>query len=195
MDSFLNRSGVHKMSNTEHAGTCCMCCGIPLKNTKYFEKEDGTLVRCTIDHVLLRSLNGSNSIDNLVLMCHDCNQMRGNLFAELDEFIFWYWSGEDLPKEKNFSYLRNKPRKKENNLKHTFVNNVFVRVSPELIFEHYNSNIKPSNSHYTPVEQVKETKSGSVLIGTLESNGFIYEEYKHPVYGKSLVKVGKCLVN
>ena len=159
-------------SEEAYRNTCCMCCGIPLKNEKYFEKEDGTLVRCTVDHVLLKSLNGQNTIDNLVLMCHDCNHLRGNLFAELEQFIEWYWSDEPLPKEKNFSYIHNAPRNK-----YAFSSNMFREV--------------PKREY--AVEQADipllEPKNTSVLIGTIELNGYKYNQYKHPLFGKSLVKV------
>lgn len=102
---------------TVYRNTCCMCCGIPQVSSTYFQKPDKTLVRSTVDHVLLKSLGGSNNDSNLVLMCYDCNQMRGNLFAELDQFISWYWSDMPLPTEKNFSYLKDKPQSKKNKIK------------------------------------------------------------------------------
>ncbi|AFC21968.1 HNH endonuclease [Cronobacter phage vB_CsaM_GAP32] len=161
-------------SEEAYRNTCCMCCGIPLKNGKYFEKEDGTLVRCTVDHVLLRSLNGPNTIDNLVLMCHDCNQLRGNLFAELDQFIEWYWSDEPLPKEKNFSYIRKQQRHK-----YTFCDNNFVKSS---------SKVK-QNVYKEVIPVLEPTSSKSILLGTVELNGYKYNQYKHPLFGTSLVKV------
>lgn len=164
-----------------------MCCGIPQVSVRYFMKNDGTQVRSTVDHVLLRSLGGANTVDNLVLMCHDCNQMRGNLFAELDEFIFWYWSGEPLPKEKNFSYLRDKP----GTSKHRFT---FNNVSSSVNNERKDTKIRVKNYNTKDVLSIPvlEPKSSqSVLIGTVEMNGYVYEQYKHPLFGTSMVKVDK----
>lgn len=179
-------------SDEAYRNTCCMCCGIPQVSVRNFQKNDGTLVRSTVDHVLLRSLGGANTVDNLVLMCHDCNQMRGNLFAELDEFIFWYWSDTPLPKEKNFSYLRDSPRTRRH--KFTFNGNNFVRVSRSL--DEINEVTKPirvqknmDSSQKIPVLEPKSSQS--VLIGTVEMNGYVYEQYKHPLFGTSMVKVEK----
>lgn len=142
--------------NQVYRNVCCMCCGIPQVSKNYFKKLDGTLVRYTQDHVFLRSLGGSNCIDNLVPMCYDCNQLRGNLFAELTEFLEWYWSGEPLPVSKNFSYLT-KPKK--------------------ITKEDYNWIPKlGSNTISVPVKVVY-------------LNGVAYQEYKHPTFGTSLIKI------
>ena len=150
--------------NEVYRNACCMCCGIPQVSKQYFKKLDGTLVRYTVDHVLLRSLGGPNSIDNLVPMCYDCNQLRGNLFAELTEFLQWYWSGEAIPVLKNFSYLKDKPKS----------NSV--------------SNKKISTNQYKgiPVISIKQT---SVPGKVVYLNGVPHQEYKHPIYGTSLVRI------
>lgn len=160
-----------------HQNTCCACCGIPLKDSKYFQKEDGTLVRCTVDHILLRSLNGANDADNLILMCYDCNHLRSNLFAELDEFIAWYWSDEPLPKEKNFSYIRK-------HKKYKLCRNIFIRKVKKI---RSNNQSSLNSEHVIPV--LKPKSSESVLVGTIELNGYKYNQYQHPLFGKSLVKV------
>lgn len=154
-----------------------MCCGIPQISNKFFMKEDGTKVQATVDHVLLRSLGGPNTEDNLVIMCYECNQLRSNLFAELDEFIHWYWSGEPLPKEKNFSYLYKYKRNKNRFENYTFKGNTFVKSSAKLI------------NHSTNNIPVQKSKTESVLVRTIEMNGYMYNEYKHPLYGTSHVKV------
>ncbi|AFC21980.1 HNH endonuclease [Cronobacter phage vB_CsaM_GAP32] len=70
-------------------------------------------VRMTRDHDLLNSLNGSDDVDNQHLLCEDCNQLRGNRFAQYKEFKDWYESviaeGKDPKKvvnklNRNFSY-------------------------------------------------------------------------------------------
>ncbi|AMM44091.1 HNH endonuclease [Pectobacterium phage vB_PcaM_CBB] len=179
-----------KLDNV-YKNTCCMCCGIPQESPRFFVKEDGTKVRVTVDHVLLRSLDGPNTADNLVLMCHDCNQMRGNLFAELSEFIDWYWSDTPLPKEKNFSYLRGKHRVNSKFDRYTFKGNNFVKSSTRILDENDNTiRIQQKNINSKQVIPVLKPKSSSsVLIGTIELNGYVYEQYKHPLFGTSLVKV------
>lgn len=141
-----------------YRNTCCMCCGIPQVSPQYFKNPEGKAVRATVDHVLLRSLGGSSSELNLVTMCYDCNQLRGNLFAELPEFIDWYWSSEDLPVLKNFSYLSEQPRNK--------------RVK-----------YIPSGGKALP------SKNNSVPIKIVEMNGIKYQEYKHPLFGTSMVRL------
>lgn len=151
--------------NEVYRNTCCMCCGIPQVSKQYFKKLDGTLVRYTVDHVLLRSLGGSNHMDNLVPMCYDCNQVRSNHFAELQEFLDWYWSGEDLPVLKNFSYLKDKPS---------------FKSSP--------SRKKINSTQYNDIP-VLGKKEKSVSGTVIYLKGIAYQEYKHPVYGTSLVRI------
>lgn len=178
-----------KLDNV-YRNTCCMCCGIPQESSRFFIKEDGTKVLATVDHVLLRSLDGPNTPDNLVLMCFDCNQMRGNLFAELSEFIDWYWSDTPLPKQKNFSYLREKKRSTSKFNRYTFKGNSFVKSSPSILDEDDNTiRVSHKNINSKPTTPVLKSKSSSVLIGTIELNGYKYEQYKHPLFGTSLVKV------
>ena len=151
--------------NEVYRNTCCMCCGIPQVSKQYFKKLDGTLVRFTVDHVLLRSLGGSNHMDNLVPRCYDCNQVRSNHFAELPEFLDWYWSGEDLPVLKNFSYLKDKPR-----------------------FKSSLSRKKINITQYNDIPVIGK-KENSVSGNAIYLNGIAYREYNHPVYGNSLVRI------
>lgn len=155
-----------------YRNTCCACCGIPQVSPKYFRKMDGTLVRHTVDHDKLRSLGGSNSIENLVSMCYDCNQTRGDLFAGLQEYIDWYWSDEPLPKVKNFSYLRENPNNTD----------VFLKRRD---FEKNSLNITKS---FIDIP-VLPSKNKSIPMNIVELNGVKYQEYKHPLYGISLIKI------
>ncbi len=45
---------------------CCWCC-------KKLNRED-----ITVEHLIPKSLGGSNAFDNLYLACRHCNQSRGN---------------------------------------------------------------------------------------------------------------------
>ena len=56
---------------SKYNGTCAYC--------------DRTAGHMEADHVVPRSRNGTNRIDNLVLACHDCNVRKGN--TSLAEFI------------------------------------------------------------------------------------------------------------
>lgn len=167
-----------------YRNTCCACCGIPQVSPKYFQKLDGTLVRHTLDHDKLRSLGGSNSIDNLVSMCYDCNQTRADLFAGLQEYIDWYWSDEPLPKVKNFSYLREKPKSTEVFVKRGASvkrSGSFLRLNKGFVDK--SSNKSADNIPVLP------SQNKSVPTRIVEMNGVMYQEYKHPLFGTSLIKI------
>ncbi|AQW89048.1 putative HNH endonuclease [Erwinia phage pEa_SNUABM_50] len=155
-----------------YRNTCCMCCGIPQVSNQHFLKPNGKPVQVTSDHVLLKSLGGSAKAENLVVMCYDCNQLRANLFAELEQFIDWYWSGKELPTEKNFSYIKDNPKYKRNYR--------FTFETPE---KHV--------THKTPSSTgvVLPSKNTSVPLNVIVMNGVKYQEYKHPLFGNSLIKI------
>jgi hypothetical protein len=170
-----------------YRNTCCACCGIPQVSPKYFQKLDGTLVRHTLDHDKLRSLGGLNTADNLVSMCYDCNQTRGDLFAGLQEYIDWYWSEEPLPKVKNFSYLREKPKSAEVFVKRGASvkrSGSFLRLNKGFVHNSTENDIRPENNITVLPNQNK-----SVPTRIIEMNGVKYQEYKHPLFGKSLIKI------
>ena len=61
-----------RYSVLERAGFKCQCCGIkPLKNND---------VILHIDHIIPHSLGGSDSIDNLQVLCDKCNISKRNKF-------------------------------------------------------------------------------------------------------------------
>jgi hypothetical protein len=81
-------------------GICCAGCGI--KPTHYWVEENTTAagevshtlnlygnhpekgeVMFNIDHIQPKSLGGSNSIDNMQIMCEICNTQKGNYFEIL----------------------------------------------------------------------------------------------------------------
>lgn len=160
-----------------YRGTCCMCCGIPQVSHQYFIKADKTLVQATVDHVLLKSLGGSSNQQNLVLMCYDCNQLRANHFAELDEFIDWYWSGEEKIPERNFSYLNKNPkRKSKKRYRFTFGQEPVQETKRTVTVEPVNA-------------PVLEKKHESIPLDIVEMNGVKYRHYKHPLFGNSLIKI------
>jgi len=153
-----------------YRNTCCACCGIPQVSQKYFQKLDGTLVQHTVDHDLLRSLGGANTVDNLVSMCYDCNQTRSNLFAELPQYLDWYWSEEPLPTFKNYSYLNEKP---------------FVKRDKHVVSSSYLRLNKMNTTEIT----ILPSKNNSVPTRIVVLNGSKYQEYKHPQFGTSLIKI------
>ena len=56
-------------------GDCCRYCGF-----------DGDL---TIDHILPKSLGGTNRIENLQLLCLCCNQAKGDTGAGKETVLRW----------------------------------------------------------------------------------------------------------
>ena len=80
-----------------HGGMECVSCGLrtsvfrfereTLKRytwAAYGEKKNGKLVRMTFDHIVPRSLGGSDSITNGQCMCYECNQRKGNSITLTD---------------------------------------------------------------------------------------------------------------
>ena len=64
----------------ERAGFKCQCCGMkPLKNND---------VILHIDHIIPYSLGGSDSIDNLQVLCDKCNISKRNKFI-INHTIVW----------------------------------------------------------------------------------------------------------
>ena len=57
-------------------GYCCHWCGKEVwRNVRVFAHN-----RATIDHVIPRSVGGSNGMENLVLACFSCNSARNVKF-------------------------------------------------------------------------------------------------------------------
>ncbi len=84
---------------------CCKC-GI---EGKYFAKErslpansdkfhlnlyavdkDGKEVLMTKDHIIPKSKGGSNKVENMQTMCCRCNEKKGNIMEDGDEFKGYY---------------------------------------------------------------------------------------------------------
>jgi hypothetical protein len=63
-------------------GNSCHYCdevmGLPKDNGKHYPQE------ITIDHIVPRSIGGSNMLSNLVLACYRCNHSYGSLFMKCD---------------------------------------------------------------------------------------------------------------
>lgn len=53
----------------ERDGNRCWFCWRPF---------DGETVKRTLDHMIPVSADGTNSVENLVLSCEGCNQIKGN---------------------------------------------------------------------------------------------------------------------
>jgi hypothetical protein len=105
-------------------------------------------------------------------MCYDCNQTRSNLFAELQQFIDWYWSDKPLPVKKNFSYLNENPN--------YLTRNKVVNSSTK--------NKKTTNDEVKKIP-VLVSKNNSVPTRIVQMNGSMYQEYLHPLFGTSLIKI------
>lgn len=71
----------HKSTLINLANNRCQCCGVP-----------GELVELGLDHVIPRSENGGDDIENLQVLCGACNNIKSNwlipkfgTFAPIDE--------------------------------------------------------------------------------------------------------------
>jgi 5-methylcytosine-specific restriction endonuclease McrA len=75
----LNPNRVKKIKNRLSRGNetyCCVFCG-----------EEFHTNMLTIDHIIPKSKNGSNNINNLVLACRKCNEGRD--VANFMEYRMW----------------------------------------------------------------------------------------------------------
>lgn len=114
---FQNRV-IKRITVAMRDGPKCHCCSLGIHFR--LEPKDGMVMYSnkdkpmTLDHDLLNSLEGSNDVSNQHLLCYQCNQMRGNRFAEYSEFKSWYDNcikknlnpfAEINKVKKNFSYL------------------------------------------------------------------------------------------
>lgn len=70
-----SRKALHKRAG----GRCAYC------KCKLSVKSKGHRKRLTVDHVIPKSKGGTNSPDNLVAACKECNNAKGNKMPE--EFV------------------------------------------------------------------------------------------------------------
>lgn len=146
----------------------CVCCKARQSNLiKYFKHSSGKLSRVTLDHIVLKSLGGSSSSDNLNYMCEDCNTLRGNMFAEQAEFIAWYHSGEPMPSSKNFCYIREQTYKSNQ--------------------ARQDQKIREANIRSKVVGLPSKGSSELIKVDIIED--VVYLTYKHPTFGISQRRV------
>lgn len=86
----------------------CACCGKKL-----------TVKTMTIEHIIPLSRGGTNDFKNLTILCHDCNQLKGNFLYLPNGF---------------YSALRNKPRYKQ---MQDYVADWFQNIKEEFDVERY----------------------------------------------------------
>jgi 5-methylcytosine-specific restriction endonuclease McrA len=75
--------GVDYESFLAKCGETCACCGSPLNfglGKNNVDKSD--IHTPSTDHIIPRSLEGSNDIDNLWIICNRCNLLKNNSTPE-----------------------------------------------------------------------------------------------------------------
>lgn len=88
-----------------HGELKCACCGGDNVYFRFHKEKgrvtfkayistNGTEQLMTVDHDMLKSLGGPDTVANYNPMCYRCNQIRGSRFAEFKEFKDWYDSKE-----------------------------------------------------------------------------------------------------
>lgn len=104
---FRITSGTLMMINlAKRDGLKCDCCGdnklhfiinptnlLVLVSSQIYKNEP---TKMTMDHDILKSLSGVDSIENKHLLCSRCNSTRDNKFAEYSEFKQWFHKEKSL---------------------------------------------------------------------------------------------------
>jgi 5-methylcytosine-specific restriction endonuclease McrA len=75
----IQHSASRKALVKKSKGRCAYC------NRLIGLKREGKRQRMTIDHIVPRSKGGTNTADNLVASCRDCNFKKGDKMP--DEFL------------------------------------------------------------------------------------------------------------
>lgn len=156
--------------NLKQNNTVCVACGaVAINNTIMLNHQTGKYVQKTRDHMLLKSLGGTDTEDNLACMCDKCNFLRGNKFAEITEFLAWFRAGQPaMPFKRNFSYL----------------NRNFIHFDkPEYA---YLKDCMMKGMNEVPV---LKPKTKSVFVRRYTNDKGTFEVYKHPLFGESEIKV------
>lgn len=83
----------------------------PIAHINLYGWKNGDLFMLTSDHVIPRSLGGSNSLTNRIPLCRECNQLKGN-----DR----YWI-DDLPRNKDNKLIMRKHKQIMNKRKEHIV--------------------------------------------------------------------------
>lgn len=99
----------NRLRNFSEHGTDCICCGAKGEyfsletNSKkppeglhlnlYARNKYGDMVMMTKDHKVLKSLGGPNELHNYSPMCLACNNLRGNKYPVLEDFLELYRNG------------------------------------------------------------------------------------------------------
>lgn len=75
--------GVEYQSFLDKCGETCACCGSPLNYGLGKNNVDKSDIHTpSTDHIVPRSLEGSNDIDNLWIICNRCNLLKNNSTPE-----------------------------------------------------------------------------------------------------------------
>lgn len=92
------------------------------KNCCYCDREFNKNVVRSVEHIIPRSLGGTNNLNNLIYACRDCNQIRKNMsFLEFRDMINSLISNNKVVKLK--SYTRADLQNILNNLEKNLWNN------------------------------------------------------------------------
>lgn len=156
--------------NINQNNNVCVACGaVAVSSTVMYNHEKGTYVQKTRDHMLLKSLGGGDSGENLACMCDKCNFLRANKFAEITEFLAWFRAGQPaLPFKRNFSYL----------------NRDFIHFEkPEYAY------LKEGMTKGMCEVPLLKPKTKSVFVRRYTNDKGTFEVYKHPLFGESEIKV------
>lgn len=122
-----NRWGAYVRSWNENGTVVCACCGTEATHMVLFEEPNGEraslgfahknntgYIRYDIDHILPRSLLGSNSALNLQITCRTCNLSKGNIPSEDEELHILKNMTRIIKLDKNVKNSPTFPRKVQN---------------------------------------------------------------------------------
>lgn len=132
----------------KRSNSVCACCGKKL-----------TVATMTIDHIIPLSRGGTNDISNLISLCYDCNQDKGN-FLYIPECIYLY-----MFKNKELDVINKMFWEWFKTVKDEFDFSMFPLISPRSNFILIPSNIQATSKTWKSIPIQKSLVFSWNIVG------------------------------